>query len=114
MLSNHHLCREANVMKSPRDSDPCRWGRMALSLVAVWSLLVTAAWAQNPQAGAPAAESASMATFRQAFQKTRTANTVDELSQIIRLCQQGLEGGGSEAELKYGRDLLAWSYNKRG
>jgi tetratricopeptide (TPR) repeat protein len=83
-------------------------------VVVFWSLEATVATAQNQQPTTPASESASMATFRQAFQKTRTANTVDELSHIIGLCQQGLEGGGSEAELKYGRDLLAWSYNKRG
>jgi tetratricopeptide (TPR) repeat protein len=73
---------------------------------------------QAPQgeqpAAEPMAEAGSMLLFREAYQRTRAAHSADAFSEVIDLCQRGLAGGGSEAEMKYGRDLLAWSYNKRG
>jgi tetratricopeptide (TPR) repeat protein len=69
---------------------------------------------QTQQPAEPQLQTGSMALFREAYQKTRTASTAAEFSDVIDLCQRGLAGGGSEAEMKYGRDLLAWSYNKRG
>jgi tetratricopeptide (TPR) repeat protein len=68
---------------------------------------------QQP-AAEPMLETGSMLLFRQAYQKTRTAANADTYTEVIELCQRGLAGGGSEAEMKYGRDLLAWCYNKRG
>ncbi len=60
------------------------------------------------------AESDAKTLIAEAYQKTKSAKTVDELTTIITLCQQGLEVGTTADQEKYLNQLLGWSHNKRG
>lgn len=59
-------------------------------------------------------ESAAMGIFREAFELTKTAKEDPVFTQIIDMCQRGLEQDPNEAESRYGKSLLAWAYNRRG
>ena len=59
-------------------------------------------------------DSAAMGIFREAFELTKTAKEDAVFTQIIDMCQRGLEQDPNEAESRYGKSLLAWAYNRRG
>lgn len=69
-------------------------------------------------AGSGSASGASATTpaarLRDAYERSRQARTVDDLTKIIGVCEQALTEGVSEALNKYGRELLSWTHNRRG
>lgn len=50
----------------------------------------------------------------EAFEKTRSAKTVEDFGEIIRLCEDARRGQLSEQMAAYAPQLLAWAYNRRG
>lgn len=54
------------------------------------------------------------ALLQKAFELSKTAKTPDELTSMIELCQQAIESGPSERFQKYGKQLAAWAFNRRG
>jgi tetratricopeptide (TPR) repeat protein len=51
---------------------------------------------------------------REAFEKTKTAESVDDFRQIISMCETGLMHTLTPAQSDYAQKLLAWAYNRRG
>ncbi len=49
-----------------------------------------------------------------AYQKTQSAKTVTDFSDVVDLCQQAEATSLTEAQSKYVRQLASWAYNKRG
>ena len=54
------------------------------------------------------------AQILQSYELGKTAESIDDFSKIISLCEQGLETETSKDLIKYGREVLAWAYWKRG
>ncbi|MHB1036235.1 MAG: tetratricopeptide repeat protein [Pirellulales bacterium] len=54
------------------------------------------------------------ALLQRAYEATKTAETERDYSEIIRLCQQCLEGKLQPAAGDYARRLLSWAHNRRG
>ncbi len=48
-----------------------------------------------------------------AYEKTKTAKSEVEFSDIIELCEMGLDAEASDQTKHYGRRLVAWAYNRR-
>jgi hypothetical protein len=53
-------------------------------------------------------------SINDAYAKSKTASSLDDFSQIISQCQDGIEHGASAENTAYAKKLQAWSYNKRG
>ena len=54
------------------------------------------------------------ALIDQAYAMTKTAKSIDQLTQIIDLLERALKASPSEGRAQYGRTLLAWAHNRRG
>ena len=52
--------------------------------------------------------------IKQAFDQTKAASSVEEFSEMITLCQDGLNQGATGESAAYARKLEAWAYNRRG
>jgi tetratricopeptide (TPR) repeat protein len=69
---------------------------------------------RGQEEGATPAADGPAAIISQAFEKTKTATTLEDYSAVIDLCQ-GLQGAAlSEAQTDYVKKLAAWALNKRG
>jgi tetratricopeptide (TPR) repeat protein len=64
--------------------------------------------------GSAVAQSDAKALIAQAYQKTKEAKTVSELTVVIDLCQRARQADANESQIKYLTQLLGWSHNKRG
>ena len=64
--------------------------------------------------GSAVAQSDAKTLIAHAYQKTKEAKTVSELTKIIDLCHQALKADATESQVKYLSQLLGWSHNKRG
>src|SRR5262245_56938226 len=49
-----------------------------------------------------------------AFAKSKTAQSIDDFSQVIELCERAINVRPDEATAKYARDLAAWGCTRRG
>ena len=54
------------------------------------------------------------ALIDQAYAMTKTAKSVDQLTDIIDLLKRAMKASPSEDRAQYGRTLLAWAHNRRG
>ena len=61
-----------------------------------------------------ASESDGKALIKQAFEKTKTLETIEDASEILRLLQQADERPLSDALKGYVAELTAWARNRRG
>ncbi len=52
--------------------------------------------------------------IREAFQKSKTASTLDDYNQMISLCQEGIQKGAGEESATYAKKLEGWAHNRRG
>ncbi|HEY2828126.1 MAG TPA: tetratricopeptide repeat protein [Pirellulales bacterium] len=52
--------------------------------------------------------------IKDAYEKTKTASQLDDFSEVITLCQDGLNQGTTGESAAYARKLEAWAYNRRG
>ena len=52
--------------------------------------------------------------LRHAYEISRTAQSEDQLTQVIQMCQQALDGEPGPKSEEYGNKLMAWTLNKRG
>jgi len=64
--------------------------------------------------GSVVAQSDAKTLIAKAYQKTKDAKSVGELTTVIDLCQQALKSDATESQVKYLSQLLGWSHNKRG
>jgi tetratricopeptide (TPR) repeat protein len=51
---------------------------------------------------------------RTAFAKTQSAKTMQDYTEVIDLCQQGLQLGVDKPTGEYASKLMAWAHNRRG
>jgi tetratricopeptide (TPR) repeat protein len=70
--------------------------------------------ASDSAADAKPALSAAEQQIKQAYEKTRSASSIDDFTAIITLCQDGINQGATGESAGYGRKLEAWAYNRRG
>lgn len=49
-----------------------------------------------------------------AYERTKTAQTIDEFSEVIEQCERALAAKLTEENAAYARQLAGWSYNRRG
>jgi tetratricopeptide (TPR) repeat protein len=70
--------------------------------------------AGDSSADAKPALSVADQKIKQAFDKTKGATAVEDFSEIITLCQDGLNQGATGESATYARKLEAWGYNRRG
>ncbi len=52
--------------------------------------------------------------IREAFQKSKTASTLDDYNQMISLCQEGIQKGAGDESAAYAKKLEGWAHNRRG
>lgn len=73
---------------------------------------------QQPSAPADSTSAASGANGKDlvgdAFAKSKQAKTEAEYTEVIDLCRRGMEVGLKPSFEQYARNLMAWSYNRRG
>jgi tetratricopeptide (TPR) repeat protein len=50
----------------------------------------------------------------EAYQLSRTANTIEELTRMIELCEQAIAAKPTGAFERYAKQLTSWAYNRRG
>jgi tetratricopeptide (TPR) repeat protein len=51
---------------------------------------------------------------RVAFAKTKTAGSIREYTEVIEICQRGLQAGVDKNTADYAAQLMAWAHNRRG
>ncbi|HEY2883365.1 MAG TPA: tetratricopeptide repeat protein [Pirellulales bacterium] len=73
----------------------------------------------NPAAGSKANGtkpplSAADQTIKDAFAKSKTAAKLDDYTEIITLCQDGIDKGAIPENTAYAKKLQGWAYNRRG
>jgi tetratricopeptide (TPR) repeat protein len=71
----------------------------------------------KPTESKPAAAGSTTAgptLLRQAYEQTKVATTEDQFTAILDLCEEALEGPLDDKNKTYGRELLSWTYYKRG
>jgi tetratricopeptide (TPR) repeat protein len=49
-----------------------------------------------------------------AFAKTKTAGSIRDYTEVIALCQRGLQAGVDKNTADYAAQLMAWAHNRRG
>lgn len=83
--------------------------------VLLGALVSTGAFAQEVKRSRPTSKGSSPAEqLREAYEKTRTLSTLQELNEVIDVCERALATKLSKEDAKYGRDLLSWALNRRG
>jgi tetratricopeptide (TPR) repeat protein len=70
--------------------------------------------ANNATPDAKPALSAADQKIKEAYEKTKSASSLDDFSEVITLCQDGLNQGAGSESAAYARKLEAWAYNRRG
>jgi tetratricopeptide (TPR) repeat protein len=60
------------------------------------------------------AEDPGAELLNKAYAQTGNAKTIDDLSEIIELCEKGLEATQAKQYIAYGKRLAAWAHFKRG
>ncbi len=60
------------------------------------------------------AQSDAKALIAKAYAQTKVAKTVDELTALVKLCEQAQQAGATQRESEYLTQLLGWAHNKRG
>jgi tetratricopeptide (TPR) repeat protein len=56
----------------------------------------------------------SKALLTDAYEKTKTAETIDEFASIAEMCERALAAKLPEPNAAYAHQLAAWAYNRRG
>lgn len=56
----------------------------------------------------------SVSPLKEAFTKSKTASSVEDYTEILALCDVGLDGEEDDAVRRYGQQLRAWAANRRG
>lgn len=56
----------------------------------------------------------SKALLTAAYEKTQSAETIDDFAAIIEMCERALAGKLPEPNAAYAHQLAAWAYNRRG
>ena len=79
--------------------------KWAFCLVAILTLVPVSASAQELSAAKP---------LDQAYSVSKTARTETQYSDVIKLCEQALQGTLSQKQTAYARQLSAWAHNRRG
>lgn len=80
----------------------------------VWAMFtVSTLVAQDDAADGDSAQD-GVAAVQQAYQLSKTADSVEEYDEIIRLCNRGLNALNNEGNAAYTRKLLSWTHNRRG
>ena len=51
---------------------------------------------------------------QQAYAKTKTAKTIEEFTEVIKLCEESQQEELPKASLDYVKNLQSWAHNKRG
>jgi tetratricopeptide (TPR) repeat protein len=94
--------------------------RTLAALLAICILTVPLA-AQTPAEPKPAVKGKtkarpvnSQALLTEAYEKTKSAETIDDYAAIIEMCERALAGKLPEPNAAYGHQLVAWAYNRRG
>lgn len=88
--------------------------QLGLALV-LGALVISGANAQETRRARQAAAGRSPAEqLREAYEKTRTLSSAQELSEVIDVCERTLTTRLSPEDTKYAQDLLSWAYNRRG
>ena len=59
-------------------------------------------------------DSTGVAAVQQAYRLSKTAQSIAEYDEIIRLCNRALNSLSNEENTAYARQLLSWSHNRRG
>ncbi len=67
-----------------------------------------------PVSAQPEEAPSSGELLKQAHEATKAAKTDEELSKIVRLCQQALDHGAKEKDAAYARQLQSWALDHRG
>ena len=87
--------------------------QFVVPIVLAWASLVLAQdTGQEPDAVLPSQTAQSL--MADAYQKTKTAKTLDEFNKIIELCVNALQESPSGSQMEYTHKLLAWTHSKRG
>ena len=90
---------------------------LQLKSQAAWTAAaVLAAGLLSPQLASAQAADAPSATelMRAAYEKTKTAKTTEDYTEVVRLCDQALESAQNEKGKDYLVKLSAWALNRRG
>lgn len=90
-----------------------RWTLTPLGWVAVLSAAFVCAQEESPTGAVPSADAGKQLVMK-AYQQSRAAASVEEFTQVIELCKQGLAGELKPATAEYARQLLSWAHNRRG
>ncbi|MBI1904439.1 MAG: tetratricopeptide repeat protein [Planctomycetia bacterium] len=80
--------------------------RLCATVVAVVSLLATGSAAGQ--------EKTAAGLFRQAYDASQKATTIEDCANVVALCEAGLKLPSSPEVTAYGKRLAAWGHNKRG
>jgi tetratricopeptide (TPR) repeat protein len=60
------------------------------------------------------AQAEDRATIMRAFDATKTAETIDDFSKIISLCEEAQQGQQTKQTAAYAPKLISWALNRRG
>jgi tetratricopeptide (TPR) repeat protein len=94
--------------------------RTLLALIAI-CIYVAPVRAQTPAEPKPAVKGKtkakpvnSKALLTDAYERTKSAETIDDFAAIIEMCERALAGKLPEPNAAYAHQLVAWAYNRRG
>ena len=90
-----------------------RIGRIAMPVLALLSIFVVSPTRLPAQPPSTSKDEGSV-LVRQAYEMSQKADEVAEYTQVISLCQKGLDAGVPGESLKYARELMSWAHNRRG
>ena len=65
-------------------------------------------------AGPVKAQADAKTLIAKAYDRTKVAKTVDELTEIVDLCEQALQANATKSQTEYLTKLMGWAHNKRG
>lgn len=95
--------------------------RLSLAALIVTGMLFAALplAAQSPAEPKPAAKGKarpinSKALLTEAYEKTQSAETIDDFASVIEMCERALAAKLPEPNAAYAHQLAAWAYNRRG
>jgi tetratricopeptide (TPR) repeat protein len=88
--------------------------QLGLAIV-LGALVISGAYAQeSKRSRQPFKGSTPAEQLREAYEKTRTLSSAQELNEVIEVCERALATKLGPEDAKYGRDLLSWAFNRRG
>lgn len=95
--------------------------RYAVAAIVVLGVLALALPldAQSPAEPKPAEKGKikpvnSKALLTEAYEKTQSAETIDDFAAIIEMCERALAARLPQPNAEYAKSLAAWAYNRRG